>query len=51
VSWQNGSYGKLQMVGDLRLSEYVYGFGASLFFLCVTLGALITFIVPAAIRR
>jgi hypothetical protein len=30
---QNVSYAKLQMVGDLGLSEYAYGLGASLFFI------------------
>ena len=30
---QNVSFAKLQMVGDLGLSEYAYGLGASLFFI------------------
>jgi MFS family permease len=33
IDRQNISYAKLQMVGDLGLSESVYGLGASLFFL------------------
>lgn len=33
IDRQNISYAKLQMVGDLRLSESAYGLGASLFFL------------------
>src|SRR3954447_25749377 len=33
IDRQNVSYAKLQMVGDLGLSEYAYGLGASLFFL------------------
>ncbi len=33
IDRQNVSYAKLQMVGDLGLSEAAYGFGASLFFL------------------
>ncbi len=33
VDRQNVSYAKLQMVGDLGLTEYAYGLGASLFFI------------------
>ena len=33
IDRQNVSYAKLQMVGDLGLSEYAYGLGASLFFI------------------
>jgi MFS family permease len=33
IDRQNVSFAKLQMVGDLGLSEYAYGLGASLFFL------------------
>ena len=33
IDRQNVSYAKLQMVGDLNLSEYAYGLGASLFFI------------------
>ena len=33
IDRQNVSYAKLQMVGDLGLSEYSYGLGASLFFI------------------
>ena len=33
VDRQNVSFAKLQMVGDLGLSEYAYGLGASLFFI------------------
>ena len=32
IDRQNVSFAKLQMVGDLGLSEAVYGLGASLFF-------------------
>jgi sugar phosphate permease len=40
VAWmdrQNIAFAKLQMVSDLGLSEYAYGFGASLFFVSYTL--------------
>jgi sugar phosphate permease len=33
IDRQNVSFAKLQMVGDLGLSEYAYGLGASLFFI------------------
>jgi MFS family permease len=33
IDRQNVSYAKLQMVGDLGMSEYAYGLGASLFFI------------------
>src|SRR3954454_3418647 len=33
IDRQNVSYDKLQMVGDLGLSEYAYGLGPSLFFI------------------
>lgn len=33
IDRQNVSFAKLQMVGDLHMSEYAYGLGASLFFL------------------
>jgi MFS family permease len=33
IDRQNVSYAKLQMVGDLGFSEYIYGLGASLFFI------------------
>src|SRR3954463_8404737 len=33
IDRQNVSYAKLQMVGDLGLSEYAYGLGASLYFI------------------
>ena len=33
IDRQNVSYAKLQMVGDLGLSETAYGLGASLFFI------------------
>jgi MFS family permease len=33
IDRQNVSYAKLQMVGDLGLTEYAYGLGASLFFI------------------
>ena len=33
IDRQNVSYAKLDMVGDLGLSEYAYGLGASLFFI------------------
>ncbi|WP_112611453.1 MFS transporter (plasmid) [Rhizobium sp. WW22] len=33
IDRQNVSYAKLQMVGDLSMSEYAYGLGASLFFI------------------
>ena len=33
IDRQNVSYAKLQMVGDLGLSEAAYGFGAALFFI------------------
>jgi len=33
IDRQNVSYAKLQMVGDLGLSEYAYGLGAPLFFI------------------
>ncbi len=42
IDRQNVSYAKLQMVGDLGLSETAYGLGASLFFL-----AYLLFEVPA----
>jgi len=42
IDRQNISYAKLQMVGDLGLSETAYGLGASLFFL-----AYLLFEVPA----
>jgi sugar phosphate permease len=33
IDRQNVSFAKLQMAGDLGLSEYAYGLGASLFFI------------------
>jgi sugar phosphate permease len=33
IDRQNVSYAKLEMVGDLGMSEYAYGLGASLFFI------------------
>src|SRR6516162_5362968 len=33
IDRQNVSFAKLEMVGDLGLSEYAYGLGASLFFI------------------
>ena len=33
IDRQNVSFAKLQMVGDLGMSEYAYGLGASLFFI------------------
>ncbi|ACB96443.1 MFS transporter [Beijerinckia indica] len=33
IDRQNVSFAKLQMVGDLGFSEYIYGLGASLFFI------------------
>lgn len=36
IDRQNVSFAKLEMVGDLGMSEYAYGLGASLFFVGVT---------------
>jgi hypothetical protein len=50
IDRQSVSYAKLQMIGDVGVSEYAFSALPSSF-LCVTLGALITFVVQAAIRR